>query len=161
MSVFFMTASAKGRIPDLFQLSVVGLYVEQLCMAALFFLATDERGRHDCLVEAIVMLLLVVITAGAQIILRNAFRRASTSVLPRLYTLILALLHHAAITDYLPMSLATRDMVRRYNLNTGSTPGIVPFQDYIPQIGGAIRGGFDQTIDLISRDRAYSRRSYI
>jgi hypothetical protein len=56
---------------------VVGLYVEQLALAALFFLATDANGSRSSVPEASLMLVLAVITAIAQITIRNAFRRTS------------------------------------------------------------------------------------
>jgi len=56
---------------------VVGLYVEQLSLAALFILATDANGSRSSIPEASLMLVLAVITAIAQITIRNAFRRTS------------------------------------------------------------------------------------
>lgn len=55
----------------------MGLYVQHLSLAALFFLGIDDSNRSSSLPEAIMMLLLVVITAFAQVTLRNAYRRAS------------------------------------------------------------------------------------
>lgn len=49
------------------------------------------------------------------------------------------------------MSLATRDMVARYNMNKGGTPsaGINQLQEYIPKINDRVQ----ETLDLFSRDR--------
>ncbi|CAE6446736.1 unnamed protein product [Rhizoctonia solani] len=64
----------------------VGLYIEQLCLAGLFFL--DARQTVS-LVLGIFMVILLVITIGVQILFRKSF---------------------APITDFLPMSMATKSL---------------------------------------------------
>ncbi|KAJ1304283.1 hypothetical protein OPQ81_005443 [Rhizoctonia solani] len=68
----------------------VGLYIEQLCLAGLFFL--DAR-KTVSLVLGIFMVILLVITIGVQILLRKSF---------------------APITDFLPMSMATKALQDRH-----------------------------------------------
>ncbi|KAF8586259.1 DUF221-domain-containing protein [Ramaria rubella] len=55
-------------------LTVVGLYIEQVCLAALFFLKISSG--HSFLAQGILMLVLIVITITAQVFLKNAFDRA-------------------------------------------------------------------------------------
>ncbi|KAL5631731.1 hypothetical protein ACGC1H_007289 [Rhizoctonia solani] len=64
----------------------IGLYIEQLCLAGLFFL--DARQTVS-LVLGIFMIILLVITIGVQILLRKSF---------------------APITNFLPMSMATKSL---------------------------------------------------
>lgn len=47
----------------------VGLYIEQLCLAGLFFLAQDDRKRPSALPEGILMVILIVITIFVQYVL--------------------------------------------------------------------------------------------
>ncbi|ELU38476.1 DUF221 family protein [Rhizoctonia solani AG-1 IA] len=56
---------------------VVGLYIEQLCLAGLFFL--DAR-KTSSLVLGIFMVILLVITIGVQILLRKSFDRPAHAV---------------------------------------------------------------------------------
>ncbi|KAF8529554.1 DUF221 family protein [Hysterangium stoloniferum] len=63
----------------------VGLYIEQFCLAALFFLKSSSG--QSFLVQGILMVLLLAITIGAQTFLSEAFD---------------------PLSNYLPMSLATK-----------------------------------------------------
>lgn len=54
--------------------AVVGLYIEQVCLACLFFLKVSTVGV-SALVEGILMIVLVVITLSAQIFLNHSFSR--------------------------------------------------------------------------------------
>ncbi|KAF5364658.1 hypothetical protein D9758_005530 [Tetrapyrgos nigripes] len=72
----------------------VGLYIEQICLACLFFLKTsNSTSRTAALAEGILMVFLVVITAIAQSTIRRSYK---------------------PITEFLPMSLATKQMAERY-----------------------------------------------
>jgi len=51
----------------------VGLYVEQICLAGLFFLQQDSAKHPSCIPEAILMLVLMVITAGFHMILNDSY----------------------------------------------------------------------------------------
>jgi hypothetical protein len=59
--------------PKAFQHVLVGLYVQQVCLCALFFLATDSNGRHSSVAEGALMVVLIVITAGFHAILDNSY----------------------------------------------------------------------------------------
>jgi hypothetical protein len=86
--------------------TVVGLYVEQACMACLFFLKISIT-RVSSIVEAVLMVVLLVITASAHIIIRGSFHR-------KIYASIFFFAHSpAAITKYLPMSLAMKERNKR------------------------------------------------
>ncbi|KAG9099222.1 hypothetical protein FS749_001789 [Ceratobasidium sp. UAMH 11750] len=68
----------------------VGLYVEQLCLAGLFFL---DGGKIVSIILGVFMVILVVITITVQILYRKSF---------------------APITDFLPMSMATKALHDRH-----------------------------------------------
>ena len=57
-------------------LIVVGLYIEQICLAGLFFLATDAQGNRSSLPQGILMVILIGITVTTQILLHKSYDRA-------------------------------------------------------------------------------------
>ncbi|KAF8706086.1 Cytosolic domain of 10TM putative phosphate transporter, partial [Rhizoctonia solani] len=77
----------------------VGLYIEQLCLAGLFFL--DAR-KTSSLVLGIFMVILLVITIGVQILLRKSFD---------------------PITNFLPMSIATKSLQDRQRRHQRQSQG--------------------------------------
>ncbi|KAF9567911.1 DUF221-domain-containing protein [Agrocybe pediades] len=70
----------------------VGLYIEQICLACLFFLNTKAAGKTAA-VQGIFMLVLLVLTACAHTFIQNSFK---------------------PLELHLPMSLATKKMAKRY-----------------------------------------------
>ena len=50
--------------PKAFQHVLTGLYVQQICLCALFFLATDDNGHHGSVAEGALMVVLIVITVS-------------------------------------------------------------------------------------------------
>ena len=50
--------------PKAFQHVLVGLYVQQLCLCALFFLSTDSNGNHSSIPEGALTVVLIVITVS-------------------------------------------------------------------------------------------------
>ena len=50
--------------PKAYQHVLVGLYVQQICLCALFFLATDSNGHHKSVPEGALMVVLIVITVS-------------------------------------------------------------------------------------------------
>ncbi|KIM67290.1 hypothetical protein SCLCIDRAFT_1210323 [Scleroderma citrinum Foug A] len=59
--------------PKAIQHVFVGLYVQQICLCALFFLAEDASGKHSAVAEGALMVVLILLTAGYQIIINNSF----------------------------------------------------------------------------------------
>ncbi|KAF8814727.1 DUF221-domain-containing protein [Phlegmacium glaucopus] len=59
--------------PKAYQHVLVGLYVQQICLCALFFLAPDNNGNHSSVPEGALMVVLIVITAGFHAILNNSY----------------------------------------------------------------------------------------
>ncbi|PPQ92296.1 hypothetical protein CVT25_008893, partial [Psilocybe cyanescens] len=59
--------------PKALQHVFVGLYVEQVCLCALFFLARDDKGHASSIAEGALMVVLIVITAGFNIIISNSY----------------------------------------------------------------------------------------
>lgn len=51
----------------------VGLYVEQVCLAGLFFLQQDSKKHPSCIPEGALMIVLLVITAGFHLILNDSY----------------------------------------------------------------------------------------
>ncbi|KAF7376421.1 hypothetical protein MSAN_00057600 [Mycena sanguinolenta] len=70
----------------------VGLYIAQVCLACLFFLKASV-SPSSAVAEGVLMLVLIAITAMAQMMITRSFQ---------------------PITDFLPMSLATKKMAKRY-----------------------------------------------
>ncbi|KAJ7899036.1 DUF221 family protein [Mycena leptocephala] len=103
----------------------VGLYIEQICLACLFFLKASVSPVSS-IVEGVLMLVLLVITASTQIMFNRSF---------------------GPITDFLPMSLATKKMAKRYEKRQ---------QKY----GGAITPE-NEELDLFRRDALRSVRRRI
>lgn len=64
----------------------MGLYVQQICVAALFFLARDGNDKASAIPEGALMIVLVVITIGYQLIISNSYG-------PLLHSLPLTLAH--------------------------------------------------------------------
>lgn len=133
---------------------VVGLYVEQICLAGLFFLATADDGSRSSLPEGVLMLVLLGITFGAQVLLRKSFDRK----LPRSSSRNLGcelILWCSAITDYLPMSMATKDMAQRYARKQARDRTRVP-QGVLPSgLANDAEHIANAALDLFSRDREF------
>ena len=71
----------------------VGLYIEQLCLCGLFFLAR-ANGKQSAIPEGALMVVLIVITALFQIVLRSGY---------------------APLIKYLPLSVADKMTDRQSN----------------------------------------------
>ncbi|KAG1736152.1 uncharacterized protein EDB91DRAFT_539954 [Suillus paluster] len=59
--------------PKAIQHVFVGMYVQQICLCALFFLAQDQNGKPGAVVEGALMVVLIVLTAGYHVIMNNSF----------------------------------------------------------------------------------------
>ncbi|KAL0946485.1 hypothetical protein HGRIS_012702 [Hohenbuehelia grisea] len=103
----------------------VGLYVKQVCMACLFFLKI-KIARIPSLIGGIFMILLALLTLSAQLFIRKSFD---------------------PISHYIPMSLATKKMAKRYEHNRKKRLGLAVEED--------------EEIDMFSRDRLRSVRRQI
>ncbi|KAK0463530.1 DUF221 family protein [Desarmillaria tabescens] len=82
----------------------VGLYIQQICLACLFFLKVSIT-RTSSIIEGAFMIILVAITACVQIYIHHSFD---------------------PITTYLPMSLATKKMAKRYEQRRQEKVGMSP-----------------------------------
>jgi hypothetical protein len=56
--------------PKAIQHIFVGMYIQQICLTALLFLATDQNNKHSAVPEGIVMIILIIFTVCAAIICR-------------------------------------------------------------------------------------------
>jgi hypothetical protein len=59
--------------PKAIQHVFVGMYIQQLCLCALFFLVTDPNGKRGALAEGVLMIVLIVLTAGFHAIINSSF----------------------------------------------------------------------------------------
>ncbi|GLB42058.1 putative extracellular tail, of 10TM putative phosphate transporter [Lyophyllum shimeji] len=59
--------------PKAIQHVFVGLYVQQVCLCALFFLARDENNNASAVPEGALMVVLIVLTAGFHTIISNSY----------------------------------------------------------------------------------------
>ncbi|KAH8116005.1 DUF221-domain-containing protein [Phellopilus nigrolimitatus] len=73
--------------PKAIQHVFVGMYIQQICLAALFFLARDENSKAGALPEGILMIILIVATAIFHMVINNSYD---------------------PILQYLPLSLADK-----------------------------------------------------
>jgi len=59
--------------PKAIQHVFVGLYIQQICLCALFFLAQDNNKNQTAVPEGALMVVLIVITAGFHSVLNNSY----------------------------------------------------------------------------------------
>ncbi|KII87613.1 hypothetical protein PLICRDRAFT_176408 [Plicaturopsis crispa FD-325 SS-3] len=59
--------------PKALQHVFVGLYVQQVCLCALFFLAQDSNGHASAIPEGALMVVLIVFTAFYQMMIHNSY----------------------------------------------------------------------------------------
>ncbi|KAH9917178.1 DUF221-domain-containing protein [Fomitopsis serialis] len=68
------SSESGGRFfPKALQHMFVGLYIEEICLAALFFLAQDGNGKASAVPEGALMIVLIIFTAFFHIILDNSY----------------------------------------------------------------------------------------
>lgn len=59
--------------PKALQHVFVGLYLQQICLAALFFLSRNAAGKASSIPQGALMIVLIVITAGFHAIINNSY----------------------------------------------------------------------------------------
>jgi len=59
--------------PKALQHVFVGLYIMQVCMAALFFLSQNQNNKPSAIPEGALMVVLIIVTIGFQLILNNSY----------------------------------------------------------------------------------------
>lgn len=59
--------------PKAIQHVFVGMYIQQLCLCALFFLVTNPNGKRGALPEGVLMIVLIILTAGFHAIINSSF----------------------------------------------------------------------------------------
>ncbi|KAL1744955.1 hypothetical protein HDZ31DRAFT_37437 [Schizophyllum fasciatum] len=86
----------------------VGLYIEQLVLAILFFLKV-KTSKVSSIIEGVLMVILIIFTIATHSTIRSAYERKSCLMWPDEFA------HEfPAITNYLPMDIATIDAAERY-----------------------------------------------
>ncbi|KIK66859.1 hypothetical protein GYMLUDRAFT_37938 [Collybiopsis luxurians FD-317 M1] len=119
--------SGGGYFPMAVSNLFVGLYIEQICLASLFFLKSSEPvSRFVALTQGILMLVLFAITVWAHVLLNRSF---------------------APLTQYLPMSLATKDLADRFGQGGGGGGGEMDLfsQDFMENVRKRIGKKMDKT----------------
>lgn len=53
----------------------MGLYIEQICLAGLFFLATDSQGRRSSIAQGALMVVLFAITLASHVLFVHSYGR--------------------------------------------------------------------------------------
>ncbi|KAK3936387.1 hypothetical protein QBC46DRAFT_419404 [Diplogelasinospora grovesii] len=69
----FRTDTGGVLYPRAINQTFTGLYVMELCLVGLFFLAQDESGSNACIPQAIIMVVAIILTALYQFLLNSAF----------------------------------------------------------------------------------------
>lgn len=59
--------------PNAINFTFVGIYVMEIALVGMFFLVRDDRGNVACSGQAIGMIIILILTAGYQMLLNNAF----------------------------------------------------------------------------------------
>ncbi|KAG8698963.1 hypothetical protein FRC09_006915 [Ceratobasidium sp. 395] len=59
--------------PKAMQHVFVGLYIQQVCMAALFFLARNQNNKPSAIPQGALMVVLIAITVGFNLIIRSSY----------------------------------------------------------------------------------------
>ncbi|GAA5911541.1 uncharacterized protein JCM6883_005788 [Sporobolomyces salmoneus] len=77
----------------------VGLYIEQICLAGLFFLAQDSNGNQSAIPQGAIMVVLIVITVLFQLLMLKSYK---------------------PLVDNLPLSMNARLEERNASMNGGS-----------------------------------------
>ncbi|POY71826.1 hypothetical protein BMF94_5187 [Rhodotorula taiwanensis] len=90
----------------------VGLYIEQVCLAALFFLAQNSAGKQSAIPEGALMVVLIVITAIFQLILRSGYK-------PLITYLPLSIADQIGESEHVPASGAGSDPRRSMQVESG------------------------------------------
>ncbi|KAK4134269.1 DUF221-domain-containing protein [Trichocladium antarcticum] len=69
----FRTDTGGVLYPRAINQTFTGLYVMELCLVGLFFLAEDETGANTCFPQAIIMIISIFLTALYQYVLNSSF----------------------------------------------------------------------------------------
>ncbi|KAF9513779.1 hypothetical protein BS47DRAFT_1376624 [Hydnum rufescens UP504] len=86
----------------------IGLYVEQICLTALFFLSQNDRGHPSSIPEGALMIVLVVLTAGFHLVLIDSYgpllKSIPLSLVDRAYQLKLEELESPPSNERVPLN---------------------------------------------------------
>lgn len=69
----FKTDTGGVLYPRAINQTFTGLYVMELCLVGLFFLAEDETGKNVCFPQGIIMVITLILTALYQYVLNSSF----------------------------------------------------------------------------------------
>ncbi|KAG9079250.1 hypothetical protein FRC06_007862, partial [Ceratobasidium sp. 370] len=112
--------------PKAMQHIFVGLYIQQICMAALFFLARDQNNKPSAIPQGALMIVLIALTLGFNLLIRFSYA-------PLIHPLPLTLAHksygmpkeiHSQNDDEVrdPDQLDKRDFGRQSSDTSGKRP---------------------------------------
>lgn len=123
--------------PKAIQHIFVGLYIQQICLAALFFLSRNDKKAASAIPEGILMIILIVFTAGFHFVLNQSYG-------PLLHSLPLTLAHKSygmAKQPSLPSGEPGDDMAEENaeadaeEANGGKRPAVDARDDRLPTDG--------------------------
>jgi len=109
----------------------IGLYVEQICLAALFFLSQNDRGHPSSIPEGALMVVLIVLTAGFHLVLIDSYgpllKSIPLSLVDRAYQLKLEELESPPSNERVPLNRSEVSLGRSpTSLKRKSPPATTP-----------------------------------
>jgi hypothetical protein len=116
--------------------SFTGVYLMEILLAALFFLAQNESGSQSAIAEGVFMCVLIVITVGVQFTMRSSFD-------PLTYYLPV----DAEEFSRLEMPVSGKFAWAKSAIRVLSAPGTTDDVDAVSNINDAVIESYDNTMD--------------
>ncbi|KAK4193735.1 hypothetical protein QBC35DRAFT_4522 [Podospora australis] len=138
----FKTDTGGVLYPRAINQTFVGLYVMELCLIGLFFLAQNERGEPACIPHALIMVVAAILTAIYQYVLNISFG-------PLLRFLPITFEDEAVLRD----EAFQRAQERRF--------GLLPEDDEATALNGAGAGGNDIELEKLDHKRRHTRTNSV
>ncbi|KAG8834258.1 hypothetical protein FRC17_009267 [Serendipita sp. 399] len=108
-----------------------GLYIQHICLMGLFFFANNENGEHTSIPQGVIVVVLIILTAGTQLFFQHIFE---------------------PVTEYIPMSLSTKKLIQRFEKEKAKVLANDTASTQVQPVGGDADGD----IDLFSPHRVRS-----
>ncbi|KAL2023425.1 hypothetical protein VTK56DRAFT_2782 [Thermocarpiscus australiensis] len=133
----FRTDTGGVLYPRAVNQTFTGLYVMELCLIGLFFLAEDDTGANVCVPQAIIMIVAMILTALYQYVLNSSFG-------PLLRYLPITFEDEAVLRD----EAFQRAQAKRLGLVTEDDDDEATALNKVGSAGGGGGGGGDDDIEL-------------
>jgi len=117
--------------PKAIQHIFVGLYVQQVCLAALFFLSQDNNKKPNAVAEGALMVVLIIFTIGFHLVINNSYN-------PLRYALPLSLADktHSNVEELAEAKGETPAIEHKEKRGSRSEDGIEEVEDDIETLDG-------------------------